>query len=203
MTSPPPPTTQPWDRQPRETEPAYEAFLAYRDLGSGRSLAKVGAGLGKSEALMERWSSRWGWVERARAYDVEVQRRSDEDFFSEARKHARSKRHAQIAELNAEALALPARELLRRLQSEPALLSKLSISQLVVATGVAARALNRTVVTERLALGLSTENLGDHEGGAFGEAIRRASTMTDDELDQVLDDAGVVRLDDHRPDASG
>ena len=41
-----------WERQEGETSRAYEAFSAYRDLGSARSLAKVGQLLGKSTGLM-------------------------------------------------------------------------------------------------------------------------------------------------------
>jgi hypothetical protein len=42
-----------WERQ--ENESAL-AFGVYRDYGSERSLAKVGRALGKSRALIERWS---------------------------------------------------------------------------------------------------------------------------------------------------
>ena len=64
---------QEWERQPRETPQAFEAFAIYRDLGSARSVRKVGAQLGKTETLMSRWSSRWHWVRRARAYDEHLQ----------------------------------------------------------------------------------------------------------------------------------
>ena len=57
----------PWEKQPKESRQAFQAFQMYRDLGYARSQAKVAAALGKSEDLIARWSSRWRWVERADA----------------------------------------------------------------------------------------------------------------------------------------
>lgn len=62
---------KPWEPQ-GETMTAYAAFTEYRDMGSERSLDAVRRKLGKSQALMERWSSRWQWVERAKAYDMHL-----------------------------------------------------------------------------------------------------------------------------------
>src|SRR4051812_23513801 len=65
-------------RQRGESRQGFAAFVAYRDLGPSRSLAKVGRALGKSVALLERWSARWAWVARAAAYDdhLDQQRRA-------------------------------------------------------------------------------------------------------------------------------
>lgn len=59
----------PWERQPGEGEEAYEAFSLYYKAGLKRSLRKTAESLGKNRALLERWSRRWNWVERAREYD--------------------------------------------------------------------------------------------------------------------------------------
>ena len=48
--------------------------LRARDMGAERSLAKVAQKLGKSKALMERWSVRWQWGQRAEAWDAEFDR---------------------------------------------------------------------------------------------------------------------------------
>lgn len=64
-----------WERQPGETPKAFEAFELYCKLGEERSLVKVGRKLGKSTTLIERWSSQWKWVNRARDYDNEMKRR--------------------------------------------------------------------------------------------------------------------------------
>ena len=56
-----------WQQLPRETDKAYHAFATFRNLEPrDRSLARVVSELGKSRGLMERWSSRWSWVEGAR-----------------------------------------------------------------------------------------------------------------------------------------
>ena len=69
------------DRLPGESGKAYEAFLAYLELGASRSNAKVGRQLGKSVSLMDRWSSTWRWgartgeAESARARELETRLR--------------------------------------------------------------------------------------------------------------------------------
>ncbi|KRC53936.1 MULTISPECIES: hypothetical protein [unclassified Nocardioides] len=64
----------PWDRQPGESNPAWEAFKAYRDIGLSRSTAKVQQSIGKSKRLIDGWSSQHAWVLRARAWDAEQDR---------------------------------------------------------------------------------------------------------------------------------
>jgi len=69
----------PWSRQSRvdpvsgkttiESGQAWSAFCTYRDLGEDRSLARVAEQCGKSVSLMERWSVRWNWRERSKAFD--------------------------------------------------------------------------------------------------------------------------------------
>lgn len=72
----------PWDRQTSETSPAYEAFEIYRSMGGGRSLAKVARQLGKSTAIVERWSRRHGWVDRCVEWDRHEARRIHEHLLS-------------------------------------------------------------------------------------------------------------------------
>lgn len=89
---PEPEAALPWERQKGETPQAFEAFSIYRDMGSSRSTAKVGRKLGKSKNLMDRWSSRWEWVERARAYDNDLERQERAEAakdLKEARKRQR------------------------------------------------------------------------------------------------------------------
>ena len=63
-------TRQRWERRKKETQKAWEAFIIYRDSGLKRSHVKVGQELGKSLALMSRWSKRHQWVARCKAYDA-------------------------------------------------------------------------------------------------------------------------------------
>ena len=64
-----------FDRQPDEPNLAWDGFVAYRDLGLERSLAKAAAVIKKSKSLLDDWSARWGWVVRATAWDREVDQR--------------------------------------------------------------------------------------------------------------------------------
>jgi len=61
--------TQPWDRQPGESENAFAAFDAYRLMGSDRSLTKLGGRLGKTRQMIEDWSWRHSWTMRTLAWD--------------------------------------------------------------------------------------------------------------------------------------
>lgn len=84
-----------WERQDGESAQAFQAFAVYRDMGTERSLVKVAQTLGKSKALMERWSVRWQWVARANVWDDELDRQSRRELekgITEMRKN-----HANIA----------------------------------------------------------------------------------------------------------
>jgi len=64
------PVQYPFHQLPGESIKAYQAFVVYRNLEpTERSLQRVVSELGKSRALIERWSAKWGWVERAQAWD--------------------------------------------------------------------------------------------------------------------------------------
>lgn len=65
-----------FERLPGESKKAYEAFTLYRDMGYTRSIQKVAQKLTKSDALLRRWSSQYQWVERANAFDDEMDRKA-------------------------------------------------------------------------------------------------------------------------------
>lgn len=67
-------TDKPWERQKGESEKAYEAFAAYRDMGQERTVSAVVKKLEKSRTLIDRWKDRWDWQERVRAYDNEIEK---------------------------------------------------------------------------------------------------------------------------------
>lgn len=62
--------TRMWDRLPKETDKAWEAFQIYRDMGPKRSQRAVGRVLSKSSSLMKRWSQKYNWPDRAHAFDA-------------------------------------------------------------------------------------------------------------------------------------
>jgi phage terminase small subunit len=67
-----------FDRRANETDPAWKAFLCYRNMGEGRTLDKARKELGRREGYMrqlEEWSSDHEWVLRVRAWDDAEARR--------------------------------------------------------------------------------------------------------------------------------
>jgi len=121
-----------WERLPGESAKAYEAFCIYRDLPPHeRSLKAVAEKLGgkrsgKSRALrpLERWSSRYRWVERAQAWDEEVDRRAREAHLR-AVKEMRE-RHARMA------VALQQKALDRLKQMDPDELEPLEVLKYLI-----------------------------------------------------------------------
>ena len=87
--------TKPWERQEGESIKAFEAFTVYLEMGDERSLRAVGQRLGKSRALMERWSRTYQWVERVASYDADVQRKAHAKAVDKRRKMV--DRHISIA----------------------------------------------------------------------------------------------------------
>lgn len=87
--------TKAWERQEGESSKAFEAFSIYLNLGTERSQQAVSKELAKSRALISRWSSAYRWVERAAAYDADLQRQAHAEAVKKARKMA--DRHISIA----------------------------------------------------------------------------------------------------------
>ena len=95
---------EPWERQQDEPEKAFAAFKFYRDTPAAtRSLAKCSeayAGSAHSaatERTWTRWSSRWEWQSRIRAWSDELDRVSRLEQFAAIRDM--NKRHVGIANL--------------------------------------------------------------------------------------------------------
>lgn len=149
---------EPWDRMPREGARAFEAFVAYRDMGPARSTAKVAKQLGKSKALMDQWSSKWSWVARTRAWDEEQDHLTK--IGQEKRRRETMERHAQLGKL------LQSRGL-EILQSFEAAAKKDAATWNDVV-----RLITEGVKLERLAMGEITENVKQTLGTEEGTIIR-------------------------------
>ena len=93
---------KPWERLEKETDPAWQAFCAYRDLGPNRSTAKAARLVGKSKKLMDGWSSKHEWVRRVRAWEDLIDKQKREAQLDEVGKMQR--RHIQLA-MNMQGLA--------------------------------------------------------------------------------------------------
>ena len=97
------PDIAPWEQQPGESAKAFEAFAIYRDMGVERSVRKVTQRLNKSLTLIGKWSSRYNWPKRARAYDRDLDRQAHAQAVRDVR--SMTNRHIRIAmQLQAKAL---------------------------------------------------------------------------------------------------
>jgi hypothetical protein len=84
------PTREPWERQPEESAKAFAYFSIYRDLDPlERSIKAVAEKVERSYSTIEKACSRYGWVDRAKAWDAHC----DE--------HKRKKRLKEVEKMNA------------------------------------------------------------------------------------------------------
>lgn len=81
-----------WERQPKETIQAYEAFNLYLKMGEKRNVRKVAQELDKSLTLIGRWSSTWHWKQRSADYDADLRRIE----YDETKKAIRKMQERQI-----------------------------------------------------------------------------------------------------------
>ena len=61
-----------WTKLPKESAKAYQAFEIYRDMGSARSIQKVGERLARNHTALARHSKKYDWVKRVDAFDTHV-----------------------------------------------------------------------------------------------------------------------------------
>lgn len=143
-----------WRQQPNETDVAYGAFLIYRDLPvNERSAVRVGSEYGRNMRLIERWQSRWFWVERARSYAHYQDREHRRSQAAERAKMA--ERQATEAQVIQRVLFAPARALAVKLADliDKEELDRLSVEQLYALTLVSARIWPAVARAEREARG--------------------------------------------------
>lgn len=140
----------PWDRQPDESGPAWQAFAIFRDLPPGRrSQAEVARELHKSKTLIGRWCARYAWHLRATAHDRDL----DQQWMAQT---AHLRREA--AERDNRLAAVMLSKVVQRLQSiDP---EKLSARDCATWVDVATK-------VSRLALGDPTERV-EHSGPGGG-----------------------------------
>lgn len=168
---------EPWERQHRETAPAWQAFKAYRDMGLERSLSKVGQQLGKSTPLMSRWSARWKWVRRCEAWDRE-QDRVETIQLNKERKAA-AKRHAELFRAF---LAATRKAIVQKFGDD---LSKINAETFSVAELL--KSLVDAAKAERLALGEpETIQRHEHTGAQTNDGERPIPITFTGQLDEAL-----------------
>lgn len=88
--------SDPWEQQPGESMKAFEVFCAYRDLGPKRSIERAAHLSGKRWTNYVRsWSAKYHWVARAKAYDVEQDRKKR--ALEDAEREKMAERHLKVS----------------------------------------------------------------------------------------------------------
>jgi hypothetical protein len=165
-----------WEPDPSWTKPRREAFVAYRDMPD-RTLSGLSKQLHKSIALLGVWSRENEWQKRTAAWDVECDRRRREEFHLHGADVAREQ--AEDAAKLRGALLAPARAVIERIERlrekgiDP--FGDLTPAELVRLSATAGRAFAQVATVERLAHGLSTENIGGSDGGPLFADVERKS----------------------------
>jgi hypothetical protein len=91
----------PWLRQPGESEVAFEAFTTFMNAADGsRSVRGVAKALHKSVTQVSRWSSKFDWRERHRAWVAHVDK-AEKDAEVESIRAAKRKEMDAIHEMRA------------------------------------------------------------------------------------------------------
>jgi len=175
-----------WDRQSGESSKAYAHFCLYRDMGVSRSLRQMANVPGCTAVVrqLNRWSSRWKWVERCQEYEdhLEYQDRLQQ----EKERREMRKRHAKMAIL-AQNIAV---------EGLKNLLTKVQGGEQGVAPADLTRLLEVGVKVERLSRGEPTDS---HEvSGPSGGPVKLDLGETLKRIDEVYglkseDGAGKTR----------
>jgi hypothetical protein len=174
----------PWDRQPGESSPAFEAFRVYRDAGPRRSLRRVAADVRKSRSLIFRWSSSHGWVARVEAWDFD-QAALEQDAHPKVRA-ARLVRYRRWLESVAAASTAPAEELLRRTEEDPAGWSEFEVRELIDVVHRFARVVPGVIDVERGLLNDLQTHPKDARLVAKERARREVETWSREEQEAYL-----------------
>jgi hypothetical protein len=163
-----------WDRKQGESNKAYRAFCIYRDMGIDRSLKRVGEELKISGALAGRWSSRYGWVARAQAWDDRLDAEAQK-----AKIKAQAKAREEMTERHAKLAKVLQSKVVERLQN---------LNPRELSPGDVAKWVDVAVKVERLSYGEPTENVDQRVSG-------EVSMKGDEELaKRIVEDPEASRL---------
>jgi hypothetical protein len=179
----------PWDRQPGESIPAFEAFRAYREAGEARSLRQVARELRKSPSLIFRWSSSHAWVARALAWDIDQDALAAES--DPKVRLARLVRIQRSLEIAAIALGGVAMEMIRREEEDPDFLASLSFRELNRLVQQAARVMPALVRAEHAVTEDERAHAADAARAETERSRRWAASLTQEQRETYLREAGL------------
>jgi hypothetical protein len=206
LAAPMPEAPDPWERQPGETTTQWHAFTHFRDMPVHSCLEAYRQHrqhcmhlstdhLYEAPKHWRVWSSQMAWMDRAQAWDSEVDRQVRERLIK-AQIEARE-RHARLAQAMLTVLSLPVKAALEAAR-DPEMVQRLVVSagtvagakELVQQVARISSVVPGVVTMERLALGLTTDNVHvddrDDDGISFADRIANDPAATDLAI-QLLD----------------
>jgi hypothetical protein len=145
--------SKPWDRQEKETEPAFHAFVVYRDMGAERSLTAAAIEAGYSRQQMADFSRKYDWVARVRAWVRRQDQAKTRSELGEIEKMHR--RHVRLALQLQDVTALDLERLIARKERE----IERDEDGNIASANELAKVADRAVRIERLARGEVTERV--------------------------------------------
>jgi len=179
-----------WERCPGETSKAYKVFCEYRDMGSERSGVKVGQMLNVNKSYIDKLSSKYNWVNRAREFDdyieARVRARNENEIIEMRIRHAKQARDLQ------DTLALPLEVLNRKIEKDPNLneLDKLKLNELLGLVTQSAKCLKQLTEIEREARGVPSSTYRTEvtvDGNARIDILKElVDNMSDEQKEGVL-----------------
>lgn len=187
----------PWERLPGESETAFQAWQAYRDMPIPRSTRGVAERLGKSRTVIGHWSVRHGWVTRAALFDSYRDREALKVRMDAIVKM--EQQHATIAAGYVGIMAMPLRAIAKdrvldtgQTMPRSSELEKMSTTELFHLAESAARTFANMTSIERLSRGAGLPELP----AATGDPVPRQLDVltTDERIGRFLDalhDAGL------------
>lgn len=173
---------EPWERQPDESEEAWLAFRAYRDMPPEQRLIRRTAV--KSVAVLTRWYRDHDWIGRCKAFDAHVDSVSVEE-----RKRILEMASRDLAYDHALMLA-DARELVTRELGKLVSVSRDSEMHGLLKPSEVIKLFETTVKLDRLVRGESTENIREEvdisklsldEVRELGRLMRKAGVISEDQ----------------------
>lgn len=189
-----------WERGPGEGARAFHAFTHYREMGAVRSIRAAwrqhrSVCEGRPEPLVdslgfvERWSVRFRWVARARAWDDHMDRLAQEAHVK--RQLDARERHASTAAMALDVVMAPV-SAAAEVISDPAVMAAIVVDagrsskatmRLICLVARQAHAIQALVNVERMALGMSTVSVDigpkDGRGNPIADAIARDPAVAD------------------------
>jgi hypothetical protein len=192
-----------WEKIPHESKEQHDAFLAYLEFPP-RSITGLAEQIGSPTTTLYRWARRFSWEDRAREFDIEMDRAFAREMAHQARETAR--RHSQEARDTIKTLLAPVEAMRLRYEEDPerfiAELSEKDLNTLFSMVNKSAAKLPSMMNAERLAQGSPTEITKRHDDHSLsvdiGDPARIIDTISAlgglDYLSQLLraGDAGEV-----------